>query len=73
VGTALASLTVARLRLVEQRPREAAALLDEAERIAAASGPSGARLITQAAALRLRLAPTDPRVPPVPDTATPSP
>lgn len=73
VGTALASLTVARLRLVEQRPREAAALLDEAERIAAASGPSGARLITQAAALRLRLAPADPRLPPVPDTATLSP
>lgn len=73
VGTALASLTVARLRLDEERPREAAALLDEAERIAAASGPSGARLIAQAAALRSRLVPADPRVPRVPDTATPSP
>ncbi|WP_313915006.1 serine/threonine-protein kinase [Tahibacter sp.] len=73
VGTALASLTMARLRLDQQRPREAAALLAEAERIATAAGPSGARLIAQAAALRSRLAPAAPRVPPAPDTATPSP
>lgn len=73
VGTALASLTMARLRLDEQRPLEADALLREAERIAGASGPSGARLIAQAEVLRARLAPATPRVPPAPDTATPSP
>lgn len=73
VGTALASLTMARLRVDERRPREAAALLDEAERIAAAAGPSGARLVAHATALRSRMAPADPRIPPVPDTATPSP
>jgi non-specific serine/threonine protein kinase/serine/threonine-protein kinase len=73
VGSALASLTVARLRLDQHRPREASALLDEAERIATAAGPSGARLIAQAAALRSQMPPADPRAPRVPDTATPSP
>ncbi len=73
VGTALASLTMARLRLDEHRPREAVALLDEAERIATASGPSGARLIAQAATLRERLAPAARPARPAPDTARPSP
>lgn len=73
VGTALASLTMARLRLDEQRPHEAIALLDEAERIARASGPSGARLIVQAETLRSQLAPATRQIPPAPDTAKPSP
>ncbi|WP_257385730.1 serine/threonine-protein kinase [Tahibacter caeni] len=71
VGTALASLAMARLRLDQRRPREAAVLLDKVERIAAASGPSGARLVSQAAALRTRL--PAPASPPAPGRATPSP
>lgn len=71
VGTALASLVVARLRLEQRRPGEAAALLDEVDRIAAAAGPSGARLLSQAAALRSRL--PAPASPPAPDTTTPAP
>lgn len=71
VGTALASLAVARLRLEQRRSGEAAALLDEVERIAAVAGPSGTRLLSQAAALRSRL--PAPGSPPARDTATPSP
>ncbi|MCQ4163910.1 protein kinase domain-containing protein [Tahibacter harae] len=71
IGTALASLAMARLRLEQQQPRAAAVLLDTVERIAAAAGPSGARLLSQAAALRARL--PAPAVRPAPDKATPAP
>lgn len=71
IGTALASLTMARLRLEQQQPHAAATLLDAVERIAVAAGPSGARLLSQATALRARL--PAPAAPPAPGRATPAP
>ena len=70
-GTAMASLAMAAVRGEQARPGEAQALLVEAERIAAAVGPPGARIGAQAAVLRDRY-----RLPgnrPAPGTATPSP
>ena len=70
-GTAMASLAMAAVRGEQARPGDAQALLVEAERIAAAVGPAGARIGAQAAVLRDRY-----RLPgnhPAPGTATPSP
>ncbi|MCR6700803.1 MAG: tetratricopeptide repeat protein [Dokdonella sp.] len=54
-ATAMASLALAQVRLVQRRPGEAGALLAEVERIAAsAAGTVGTRLGDQLRAVRLR-------------------
>lgn len=70
-GTAMASLALAAVRGDQARFDEARALVDDAERIGAAAGPAGARISTQAAALRDRYRLEASR--PVPGTATLSP
>lgn len=70
-GTAVAALAMARVLAEKDRPDEAAALLEEAESIAAAAGPGGARLLAQAAQVRERYSLPGPA--PAPGTATPSP
>lgn len=68
-ATAMASLALAQVRLVQRRPGEAGALLAEVERIAAsAAGTVGTRLGDQLRAVRLRHG-----LVPAPDTARPSP
>jgi len=70
-GTAVAALAMARVLAEKDRPDEATSLLDEAESIAAAAGPGGARLLAQVAQVRARYSLPGPR--PAPGTATPSP
>jgi len=70
-GTAMASLAMAAVRGDQARSEQARVLVLDAERIAAAAGPGGARISAQAATLRDRYRLAANR--PAPGTAKPSP
>ena len=62
-GSASPRLSMARVKLAQGKSRDAEALLDEVDAIAAAAGPVGQRIAAQSASLRKQLSPAEPATP----------